>query len=119
MKLLTQAIRKSIPPMGSADGNLEAVVAVKFFSPYSNWTWWAFEGEPVHDDDGTEIDFHFYGLVQGFETELGTWSLRELESCKRGRLPLVERDMYYTPETKQQLFERVYPAMLEGAVTHV
>ena len=114
MMLLTKEIRNKIPPMGSTDGELDAEVAVKFFSPFSSWTWYAFEGEPIIDDDGNEVDFHFYGLVKGQCTELGTWSLRELESCKRGRLPLVERDMYYTPETKRELFERVYPAMLEA-----
>ncbi|NOR88986.1 MAG: hypothetical protein GQ524_01915, partial [Anaerolineales bacterium] len=65
MKLLTQEIRKAIPPMGAEDGNLEAEVAVKFFSPYANWTWYAFEGEPILNDEGEEIDYHFYGLVVG------------------------------------------------------
>jgi hypothetical protein len=114
MKLLTKEIRNKIPPMGSTDGKLDAEVVVKFFSPYSNWTWWAFEGESIKDDDGNEVDFNFYGLAKGQCTELGTWSLRELESCKRGRLPLVERDMYYTPQTKHELFMEEYPAMLEA-----
>jgi hypothetical protein len=28
---------------------------------------------------------------------LGYWTLSELESAKRGRLPLIERDAYWTP----------------------
>ncbi|MBA7528388.1 hypothetical protein ES705_20571 [subsurface metagenome] len=114
MMLLTKEIRSKMPPMGSTDGKLDAEVVVKFFSPYSGWTWWAFEGESIKNEEGEEIDFHFYGLVKGFETELGTWSLSEMEGAKRGALPLVERDMYYSPETKEELFKRVYPMMLEG-----
>ncbi len=113
MMLLTKEIRSKIPPMGSTDSRLDAKVIVKFFTPFSNWTWFAFEGESIKDDDGNEVDFHFYGLVIGMETELGTWSLREMEGCGSG-LATVERDMYYSPETKEELFRRVYPMMLEG-----
>ena len=40
----------------------EAVAYVKFFTPWSNWTWYAteFDGEDT-----------FFGLVIGLETELG------------------------------------------------
>ena len=99
MKLLTKEIRDRLPPLRATDGQGEdAIVQVKFFTPTSNWTWFALEGEPVLDEDGNEIDFHFFGLVEGFESELGTFSLKELESVK---LPLglgIERDMYFSPK---------------------
>lgn len=87
MKLLTKEITKKIPALGAQDGKGdEAVIFVKFFTPTSNWTWYAteFDGEDT-----------FFGLVQGFEQELGYFSLKELSSVK-GPLGLgVERDMYF------------------------
>ena len=68
----------------------EPIAYVKFFTPDSNWTWYASEYNPE-----TKM---FYGLVEGFETELGYFSLEELQSA-RGPLGLkIERDMYF-PET--------------------
>ena len=63
---------------------------VKFFTPDSNWTWYAteFDGEDT-----------FFGLVCGHETALGYFSLRELQSVK-GPLGLkIERDRYYDGRT--------------------
>jgi hypothetical protein len=92
MKLLTAEIKKRLPKLGSQDGKDPSTVPiiVKFFSPWTGWTYWATEGEEI--DGG---DWEFFGLVKGFETELGYFRLSELEEAKRGDLPLVERDMYF------------------------
>ncbi len=75
---------------------LEALAQVKFFTPDSNWTWYASEF------DGEDI---FFGLVVGFEIELGYFSLSELEAA-RGPLGLpIERDRYFEPTTLRQLKE--------------
>ena len=99
MKLLTQVIRKALPPLYSQDGKGEAVIAhVKFFTPDSNWTWYATEFDP---ESGL-----FFGLVQGFEEELGSFSLAELESA-RGPLGLpIERDLYFKPQPLSELRRR-------------
>ena len=95
MKLLTQAIRNSIPKLGSQDEKGEnAIIHVKYFGGGS-WSWFATEGEPVLDDDGNEIDFQFFGLVHGFEKELGYFHLSELQSIKFPPFNLgIERDLY-------------------------
>jgi hypothetical protein len=61
---------------------------VKFFSPYSNATWY------ITEFDGRDTMFGWADLGYG---ELGYISLRELENANRGGLPLVERDMYWKP----------------------
>ena len=64
----------------------------KLFSPYGNWTWYVTEW-----DRRPELCF---GLVQGFETELGYFSLDELaEATVFGGVPAVERDLYWQPKT--------------------
>src|SRR5713226_7696141 len=86
-KLLDQESRKNLPELYSnEDTGLEAKAIVKFFSPDSNWTWYASEF------DGQDL---FFGLVVGLETELDYFSLSELETAK-GALGLpIERDRYF------------------------
>jgi hypothetical protein len=92
-KLMTAALLKKIPALYTHENTpAERIpIVVKFFSPYSNWTWYATEGEAQGDD------FIFFGLVRGQEAEMGYFSLKELEGATSmgGRLPLVERDMYF------------------------
>jgi len=90
MKFLTKANVKALPPIGSSASlpHDKTVVHVKFFTPDSNWTWYAIEF------DGED---EFFGLVCGFEVELGYWSMAELQSV-RGPLGLpVERDLWFKP----------------------
>jgi hypothetical protein len=92
MKLLTKALRNKLPPLyanealGLAD---LAVVVVKFFTPWTNWTWYAteFDGED-----------RFFGLVCGHEREMGYFSLSELESIKGPFGLKIERDLHWTPK---------------------
>lgn len=86
-KLLTKEIEKSLPPIGANDTVplSEQVLKVKFFTPASCWTWYATEYDPE-----SRV---FFGYVEGFEKEWGTFSLDELESLGGA----VNRDLYFTP----------------------
>ena len=67
------------------------LVPVKFFTPDTDWTWYAIEYDPETRT--------FFGLVDGFERELGYFNLDELESL-RGPIGLsVERDLYWNEST--------------------
>ncbi len=98
MQLLTQAIRSKLPPLGSTDAlpHDRLIAQAKFFTPDSSWTWYALEFDG-HDT--------FFGLVSGFEVELGYFSLSELEST-RGPLGLpIERDRWFQPTPLSRLPE--------------
>ena len=97
-KLLDQKSREKLPPLYSNEHHgLMAVARVKFFTPDSQWTWFATEF------DGVDL---FFGLVAGFEVELGYFSLAELETV-RGPLGLpIERDLFYKSKTLQDLLEQ-------------
>ena len=89
MKLLTKELEKKFPPLYStAEKDPKDIpIVAKFFDPCSNWTWYAVEYDPVSRT--------FFGLVRGFEAELGYFSLDELQSIK-GALGLgIERDLYF------------------------
>ena len=96
MLLLTKKNRKDLPELyANEDKELsEAKAVVKFFTPDSNWTWYASEF------DGKDT---FFGLVVGMYTELGYFSLAEL-SAARGPLGLpIERDRYFEPTSLAEL----------------
>ena len=108
MQLLTKEIRNKLPRLYAQDGKGDkAIVYVKFFGIWSlgHWTWYVTEGEPVLDDNGKEIDFRFFGYVKGDYPEMGYFHLSELQNAKAmgGRLPLVERDMYFKPKPLNQV----------------
>ena len=96
--LLTEEIRKKLPKLYECEHlGLDAIAQVKFFTPDSNWTWYASEF------DGTDI---FFGLVSGLEVELGYFSLSELQTV-RGPLGLpIERDLFFVPKTLQELLDK-------------
>ena len=94
-KLMTKELGEKIPKL-YANENVEdydAVAArVKLFSPYTGWRWFITEWDPE-----TGLCF---GLVEGFETELGHFALDELaEATVFGQVPAVERDLYWEPKT--------------------
>lgn len=96
-ELLDKASRESLPPLYTNEEiGLAALALVKFFTPDSNWTWYASEF------DGEDI---FFGLVSGFEVELGYFSLSELDAVS-GPLGLpIERDLHYHPTKLKELIE--------------
>ena len=89
MKLLTKEIEKKLPKLYSQENEKNPKIVVKFFHPLSSWTWYAYEGE--RDLDG---DILFFGLVDGFEKELGYFSLEQLEEIKVKGLG-IERDKFF------------------------
>ena len=88
MKLMTADLRIQLPQLYSQEEVDDPKAIAKFFTPDSNWTWYATEF------DGKDT---FFGLVDGFEKELGYFSLKELESI-RGAFGLpIERDLWFEP----------------------
>jgi hypothetical protein len=97
MVLLNTEVKEKLPPLYSQEEKgLEAVAVVKFFTPDSSWTWYATEF------DGEDL---FFGLVDGFEKELGYFRLSELKQA-RGKLGLpIERDLYFKPTKLKDLMD--------------
>lgn len=95
MKLLTKEIQKRLPPLYSQEKKgWDAIAQAKFFTPWTDWTWFAteFDGEDT-----------FFGLVQGLEEELGYFSLNELQSVHGPAGLMIERDLYFKPTKLSEL----------------
>jgi DUF2958 family protein len=91
VKLLTQELRAALPKLYSQEDNKDPMVVAKFFQPWGAWTWFVIEGEAEDDD------VRFFGMVHGFEKELGYFMLNELESLRGPGGLTIERDIHWTP----------------------
>jgi len=91
MELLPASEREKLAKPYETEGKdlTEVLATIKFFCPWSNWTWYAaeFDGEDT-----------FFGLVDGFEKELGYFSLRELNQIEGPMGLKIERDLHWTPK---------------------
>ena len=94
MKLITKEIadRLAKSPLYSQEKNPTPEVIVKFFTPWTNWTWFAWESEL----DAETGDWTFFGLVHGHEKELGYFRLSELESVRGPYGLKIERDVHFS-----------------------
>ena len=94
-KLMTKELGGKIPALYANDNvdDYDAVLApAKLFSPYTGWRWFITEWDAQTGE--------CFGLVEGFETELGYFHLTELaEATVLGSVPAVERDLYWKPMT--------------------
>lgn len=90
MELIPENLLNQIPDLYDTERTINPTCHIKLFTPDSIFTWYIIE---ISKEDKQTC----YGLVKGFESELGYFSLKELESI-RGNLGLgVEMDMSFTP----------------------
>lgn len=95
-KLIPQTLLSDIPDLYQTEESLNPICYVKLFTPDSNWTWYIIEFSKA---DVTTC----YGYVQGLESELGYFTLEELESV-HGPLGLaIERDLSFEPTPFSQI----------------
>jgi Protein of unknown function (DUF2958) len=91
--LIPDWLAEDIPALYATDGSSDPVAWCKLFTPDSSFTWYVVEYSAVAPDGTPRLCF---GLVEGLDTELGYFSLTDLEMV-RGKLGLkVERDLYFT-----------------------
>lgn len=80
-----------LPPTGSG----ATVAKVKLFDPTGAWTWFISEFDPETGEA--------FGVVHGFEKELGYFSLNELAGIKGAFGLPIERDLYFDPTPLEEL----------------
>lgn len=96
MKLIPKNIQ--IPRLGETENVEDPKVVIKLFHPYSSWTWYVLEYSKEEN--------LCFGLIDGFEVELGYFSIDEISSLRVRGLP-VERDLYWTPVSLLELRKRL------------
>ncbi len=95
MKLITKEIKERFKKIGSQETIKDPIVVTKYFSAMNNWRWYATEFIPE--------DNMFFGMVCGFEKELGYFSLSEFKELNKNKsefpFPPIERDLTFSPKS--------------------
>jgi len=88
-KLLTPQQLSELPDLYSTENVKDPICHFKLFTPDSNWSWYIMEVD--------KESLLCFGYVIGHESELGYFTLQELEEVQ-GSLGLpIELDIHYTP----------------------
>lgn len=89
-QLMTREIAKTAPRLYEQDGAEDPTVYAHYFSCVNGWDWWLLEF------DGTDEAF---GLVEGYDDELGYFSIKEMEELNRQMgFAAIERDEHFSPK---------------------
>jgi len=89
MALLTKEIRQELPPLYSQENTEDPLARIRFQDTLGDWSCYAIEF------DGENL---FFGLVLGFERELGYFTLAEFEQVNReAGFTRIERDSGFQP----------------------
>jgi hypothetical protein len=89
MTLITEEVQKQLPALYSLEHDPDPLARVRFYDALGDWSWYAteFDGENL-----------FFGVVLGFERELGYFSLAEFEEVnKSAGFERIRRDPSFTP----------------------
>ena len=96
MKLLTEELCRILPALYSQENTADPTVHCKFFTPWSNWTWFVTKGEPE------EQDFRFFGYVCG----------QDLRHA--GRTGVSYSDHYQERGVLQRMMDRLRAIAMRG-----
>ncbi|MGE0266610.1 MAG: DUF2958 domain-containing protein [Candidatus Obscuribacterales bacterium] len=89
MALLTEKDRQELPALYSQENTEDPVAQIRFYDTLGGWSWYGIEF------DGEDL---FFGLVLGFERELGYFTLAELEQVNQAAgFTRIERDPGFQP----------------------
>lgn len=101
MKLMTKELESKLPKLYETEevSAEDKVAVVKYFTPFSNWTWYGVEYDKAKG--------LFFGYVEGFEKEWGYFSLAEFKEIN-GNKPVktIERDLYFQPTKMSDILNK-------------
>ena len=99
MKLMTKEIKKQATGQYEQGSDMEQKVVAKYFDPMGSWKWFLMNKK--------KDDSYCWGIVKGFEVEMGSFSIDELENIK---LPFglgIERDTMFKPMKAKDVWDKL------------
>ncbi len=100
MKLMTKEIEKKAQAQFKLGADMSQMIVAKFFNPVGSWSWYVMNQDPNDPD-------YLWGIVKGFEVEMGSFSLSELQNTRLQFGLGIERDLHFTPMTAEECFDRL------------
>lgn len=102
MELMTNELANSIPKLGSTEEIMNPEIVVHYFNPFGSGDWYVLEGEKQENND-----WLFFGYVKSPITpdfdEYGYFTLNELAGIKLFGDCGIERDLYWTKKTVDEI----------------
>ena len=96
MKLLTKEITEKATKQYDKGSDMEQMVVAKYFDAMGDWKWFLMNmGE---DED------YCWGIVKGFEVEMGSFLLSDLKETLGLRF---QRDLYFEPMKAKDVWEQL------------
>ncbi len=100
MELLTKDLSEQAQQQYPLGSDMDQLIVAKFFDPQGSWSWYLMNQDPEDPD-------YLWGIVDGFEVEMGSFSLGELQHF-RGRFGLgIECDLNFKPLSAKELWEKL------------
>ena len=98
MLLITKEIARKAQEQFDLGSDLDQMVVAKFFDPCGSWTWYLMNQDPEDPD-------YLWGIVKGFEVEMGSFSLNELQNTKNRFGLGIERDLLWHPRKASEVWD--------------
>lgn len=99
MKLLTKAITKKALSQYNMGSDMDQMVVAKYFNPTGRGIWYLMN--MAEDND------YCWGICHIYEWEIGSFSLKELDSIKLPFGLKIERDLYFKPVKAIELWNKL------------
>ena len=96
MKLLTKEITKKATKQYDEGSDMEQMVVAKYFDAMGDWKWFLMNMDKDED--------YCWGIVKGFEVEMGGFLLSDLTKTLGRRL---ERDTLFEPMKASKVWEQL------------
>jgi len=96
MKLLTKEIKVKAQKQYEQGTDMEQMVVAKYFDPTGTWKWYLMNMDKDED--------YCWGIVKGFEVEMGSFSMKELENIQLPYYLGIERDISFTPMKAKEVW---------------
>ena len=107
---MTKAIEQAAQKQYPKGSDMEQQIVAKFFDPTGSWSWFVMNQDPEDPDylwGIVSLGTLDSALVDGYEVEMGSFSLSELQAVK-GPLGLgIERDLYFKPTTAAEVWKKL------------
>jgi len=97
---MTKAIERAAQKQYPLASSMEQKVVGKFFDPTSKWTWYLMNQSPDDPD-------YLWGIVRGNAVEIGSFSLKVLQSMRVKFGLKIERDMWFKPMTANEVWDKL------------
>ena len=97
-KLITKEIATKAMKQFRLGSDMSQLVVAKFFDPYGSGSWFLMNIDPEDGD-------YCWGIVKGFEVEVGSFSVSELSALRKFGIPRIERDLYFEPRPAKEVYE--------------